>query len=58
MDSTGLHTVLGLRRRLGQLRRRLAIVCPQGPVRRVFEISGLDRDLVIHPTLAAAQRQA
>lgn len=58
MDSSGLHTVLWLRRRLGELRRRLAIICPRGPVRRVFEITGLDRELVIHPTLAAAQRQA
>jgi anti-anti-sigma factor len=58
MDSTGLNIVLRLRRRLVALRRRLAIICPSGPVRRVFETSGLDRDLVIHATLSAAQRQA
>jgi anti-sigma B factor antagonist len=58
MDSTGLKILLRLRRRLVALRRRLAIVCPRGPVHRVFEIAGLDRELVIHPTLSAAQRQA
>jgi anti-anti-sigma factor len=58
MDSTGLNILLGLRRRLIALRRSLAIVCPRGPVRRVFEIGGVERELVIHPTLSAAQRRA
>ena len=57
MDSTGLHVVLRLRRRLQDLDRQLAIVCPRGPVRRVFELAGVDHALALHPTLAAAQRQ-
>jgi anti-sigma B factor antagonist len=58
MDSTGLNLVLGLRRRLVELRRRLAIICPRGRVRRVFELAGVDRVLPLHATLAAAQRAA
>jgi anti-anti-sigma factor len=58
MDSTGLNIVLRLRRRLEGLHRRLAIICPQGSVRRVFELAGMDRALPLYDTLAAAQRHA
>jgi len=58
MDSTGLKVLLRLRRRLKELRRRLAIICPEGPVHRVFEVTGLDREFVLYSTLSAAQRQA
>jgi anti-sigma B factor antagonist len=58
MDSSGLKVVLGLRRRVDELRRRLAIVCPPGRVRRVFELAGVDGALPLHPSLADAQRRA
>ncbi len=58
MDSTGLNVLLAASRRVGGLRRRLAIVCPRGQVRRVFEIAGLDTALPVHATLASVQRQA
>ncbi len=58
MDSTGLTLVLRARQRLEGLCRRLAIICPRGRVRRVFELAGLDRALSLHGTLSAAQRNA
>jgi anti-sigma B factor antagonist len=57
MDSSGLKVVLGLRRRVDELRRRLAIVCPLGRVRRVFELAGVDSALPLHTSLADAQRR-
>lgn len=41
MDSTGLGVLIGLRKRLPQ-GCELAIVCPPGVVRQVFEFSGTD----------------
>jgi anti-sigma B factor antagonist len=40
IDSTGIHTLLRARDLLGREDRALAVVCPYGPVRRVFELSG------------------
>jgi anti-sigma B factor antagonist len=40
IDSSGLHVLLRARGLLGREDRALAIVCPYGPVRRVFELSG------------------
>lgn len=40
IDSTGLHALLRARSLLGREDRALAVVCPFGPVRRVFELSG------------------
>jgi anti-sigma B factor antagonist len=37
MDSSGLHVLFDCHARAGE---RLAIVCPPGPVRRLFEITG------------------
>lgn len=41
IDSTGLHVLLRARGLLGRDDRALAVVCPYGPVRRVFELSGV-----------------
>jgi anti-sigma B factor antagonist len=41
IDSTGLHVLLRARALLGRQDRALAVVCPFGPVRRVFELSGV-----------------
>ena len=40
IDSSGIHTLVRARDLLGREDRALAIVCPHGPVRRVFELSG------------------
>ena len=49
MDSTGIHAVATARARLADAGRRLVIICPNGPVRRVFTLTGVDRHLEIHP---------
>jgi anti-sigma B factor antagonist len=54
MDSSGLRLLGDLSRRLLQLNRRLAIICPRGPVRRVFEIAGVSDMLPLFDELAAA----
>lgn len=41
IDSAGLQILLGTQRRLGRTRRRLAVVCDEGPVRRVIELTRL-----------------
>jgi anti-anti-sigma factor len=40
IDSSGLHVLLRTRGLLGREDRALAVICPHGPVRRVFELSG------------------
>jgi anti-sigma B factor antagonist len=40
IDSTGIHTLLRVRDLLGREDRALAVICPYGRVRRVFELSG------------------
>ena len=54
MDSTGLRVLLTAHRQLRTRSRSLAIVCPPGPVRRVFTLAGLDQALAIYPDRAAA----
>jgi anti-sigma B factor antagonist len=41
IDSAGISALLNGLRRLTRLRRKLLIVCPPGPPRRVFELLGL-----------------
>ena len=41
IESSGLQVLLRARGLLGRKDRALAVVCPHGPVRRVFELSGL-----------------
>jgi anti-sigma B factor antagonist len=51
MDSTGLGVLLAARaERPGG---RLAIVCPPGPVRLLFEVSGVDGELPLYDSRAA-----
>jgi anti-sigma B factor antagonist len=56
LDSTGLHLLLDARRRADALNRRLAIVCPAGPVRRVFQLAGLAEQLPVFGSRAEAHR--
>jgi anti-sigma B factor antagonist len=58
MDSSGLHVLLDAHRRMRGLRRRLAIVCPGGAVRRLFEIAGVAAALPLYEDRAAAHRDA
>lgn len=41
VDSAGLQLLLGTQRRLRQASRRLTVVCDEGPVRRLIELTRL-----------------
>jgi anti-sigma B factor antagonist len=40
LDSSGLSVILRARALLGREERSLAVICPPGPVRRLFDVSG------------------
>ena len=42
LDSSGLSALMRARALLGREERPLAIVCPPGPVRRLFEVAVVD----------------
>ena len=48
MDSTGLHLLLNLLRRLTRQRRSLAIACEPAGVRRLFELTRLDGTFTLY----------
>jgi anti-sigma B factor antagonist len=48
LDSSGLGALLRARALLGREDRALAIVCPPGPVRRLFEMAGIADVLIIY----------
>jgi anti-anti-sigma factor len=48
MDSTGIHLLLDVRRRLDELDRRLAIICPGDEIRTTFAVTGVDRMLPLY----------
>jgi anti-sigma B factor antagonist len=48
IDSTGLHLMLALQRRLQALNRRLALIVPGGPVHRLVGLAGLEGVLPLH----------
>jgi anti-anti-sigma factor len=54
LDSTGLHLLMETQARLDSLSRRLAVICPRGPVRRVLELVGMAERLPIYDDRAAA----
>jgi anti-sigma B factor antagonist len=58
LDSAGLHLLLDTRRRAAELGRRLAVVCPAGTVRRVFEVAGVAEALPLYDDRTAAQHAA
>lgn len=55
MDCSGLRALLGLRPSLQDADRRLVLICPAGQVLRLLVLTGVDRELEIHPTRTAAQ---
>ncbi len=52
MDSTGITAIVDARSLFDG--RRFAVICPNGAVRRVIEISGIDRAIAIHASRADA----
>ena len=56
IDSTGIHALLRIRSRVEALNRRLAVVCPVGPIRRAFELTGLDDALPLYNSREEAHR--
>jgi anti-sigma B factor antagonist len=50
IDSSGLHVLLRARALLGREDRALAVVCPFGPVRRVFELAGISDLFALYAT--------
>ncbi len=50
LDSSGLRVILHARALLGRDDRQLAIVCPPGPVRRLFDLAGIEDLLFIYAT--------
>jgi anti-anti-sigma factor len=55
MDSTGLSVLLAAHKRARANGRRLLLVCPEGRVLRVLRLTGLDKVLSIHGSLAEAE---
>jgi anti-anti-sigma factor len=41
LDSSGVNVVLRARAMLGRADRALAVVCPPGPARHIFEVAGI-----------------
>ena len=58
MDSTGLALMLNAARRLTRRRLGFAIACPEGPVRRAFDVTGLDECFNIEARVDAALAEA
>ena len=55
MDSSGLAVLLDLDRARRERGRRLAIACPDGPARLVFDVTGVDEHVALFPSLDAAE---
>jgi anti-sigma B factor antagonist len=58
MDSTGLALLINAHRRLTLKRKGFAVVCPPGPLRRVFEITDMVDTLHVCADLESAARAA
>jgi anti-anti-sigma factor len=52
MDSTGLTALVEAHRRLSS--GGFVVICPEGPVRRVMTVAGVDRVIPVHPSRSAA----
>jgi anti-anti-sigma factor len=58
MDSSGLHAILEAHERAGERNRRLAVICPPGAVRRLFDVTLVDGRLPIFGDRTSAQRNS
>lgn len=54
MDSAALGTLVGAKRRLTHREARLAVVCTNDTLRRIFRITALDTIIPLFPSLADA----
>jgi anti-anti-sigma factor len=54
IDSSGLQVLMRARGLLGREDRALAVVCPHGAVRKVFELSGCSDLFALFPSREAA----
>jgi anti-anti-sigma factor len=52
MDSTGITALVEAQRRISS--GGFALICPDGPVRRVIAVAGVDRVIPIHDSRSAA----
>jgi anti-sigma B factor antagonist len=55
MDSTGLALLMNARARVVRLGHGFAIVCPTGPIARVFEIADMVQSLRVCPDQESAR---
>jgi anti-sigma B factor antagonist len=51
LDSTGLGTIVGLLKRVRTHGGDLRLVCTEARIRRLFEITGLDKAVPLHASL-------
>jgi anti-anti-sigma factor len=54
MDSTGLALLIRAQRRMSRRGRGFAVVCPDGPVRRIFELTDMVGMLRVTPSRETA----
>jgi anti-sigma B factor antagonist len=58
MDSTGLALLINAHRRLTRRSKGFAVVCPPGPLRRVFEVTDMVEMLHVCPDRDSARAAA
>ena len=58
MDSTGLAPLIDAHRRLTRRQKGFAVVCPAGPLRRVFEVTDMVDTLRVCPDRETATAAA
>jgi anti-sigma B factor antagonist len=58
MDSTGLALLMNARRRVVRRGQGFAILCPDGPLSRIFEIADMVESLRVCRTMKAARLAA
>ncbi|MGH9186811.1 MAG: STAS domain-containing protein [Acidimicrobiales bacterium] len=54
LDSTGLGVLVGALKRVRTLGGDLHLVCNQTRILKVFDITGLDRVFLVHPSVTVA----
>lgn len=55
IDSTGLGILVRANKRLSRAgKARISVACPDRNIRKVFEVTTLDRVFAVHPTRSAA----
>jgi anti-sigma B factor antagonist len=54
MDSTGLALLIRAQRRMSRRGRGFAVVCPEGPVKRIFELTDMVETLHVTPSRESA----